>query len=413
MAFRIAAICTQYFPYSHADVVVTRWLEQVTHDVRLGFVPCTQIASLWVMQHPKGDDASGLALRMPADYNLSPNRAEQGFPRYDISQGVARKYGVPIYSTIHEALTLGTGQLAVDAVILIGEHGDFPENDYGQTLYPRKELFDEIVSSFQKLGKVVPMFLDKHLSWNMAWAQEMVKTVKAMHIPFFSGSSVPIAGTLHELYLDGAEFDESMGLFYSGNEIYGIHSMEYLQSLVEKRKGSESGIKAIRTYEGDEVWAAMERGEWSHDLFDATLAAAVTAKSGDYKTNCANSPIKPAAIICEHLDGHKQIHVNLTGHIEELIAGVKLRSGEFRASTANMADLSNFVINFGHLDREIQKFFITQQSPVAIERALLTTMLVASYLHALKDHPGERVLTPHLEIAYQALPYRPVREIAV
>lgn len=407
MAFRIAAICTQYFPYSHADVVVTRWLEQVKHDVQLGFVPCTQIASLWVMQHPKEN------LQMPADYNLSPNRAEQGFPRFDISQPVARKYGVPIYKTIHEALTLGTGQLAVDAVILIGEHGDFPVNDYGQTLYPRKELFDEIVSSFKSLGKVVPMFCDKHLSWNMDWAQEMVQTIKAMHIPFFSGSSVPIAGTLHELYLDGLEFDESLGLFYSGNEIYGIHSMEYVQSIAEKRKGSERGIKAIRTYEGDAVWAAMDRGEWSRDLFEATLAAAVTAKSGDYKVNCANSDIKPAAIICEHLDGHKQVHINMTGHIEELIVGAKLNTGECRASTANMAELNDFVINFGHLDREIQKFFLTQQSPVAIERALLTTLLVATYLHALKDQPGQRVLTPHLEIPYQAQPYRPVRELPV
>jgi len=413
MAFRIAAICTQYFPYSHADVIVTRWLEQVKHDVRLGFVPCTQISSLWVMQHPVGDAASGLALHMPADYNVSPNRAEQGFPRFDISQAVARKYGVPIYKTIHEALTLGTGELAVDAVILVGEHGDFPSNDYGQKLYPRKELFDEIVGSFKKLGKVVPLFCDKHLSWNIEWAQEMVRTAKTMHIPFFGGSSVPISGTLHELYLDGQAFDESMGLFYSGDEIYGIHSMEYLQSLVEKRQGSESGIKAIRTYAGDEVWAAMERGEWSRDLFEATLAAAITAKSGDYKANCAASDTKPAAIICEHVDGHKQVHINMSGHIEELIAGVKLRTGECRASTANMADLNNFVINFGHLSREIQKFFLTQQSPIAVERMLLTTLMVASYLHALKDHPGERVLTPHLEIAYQALPYRPVREIDV
>jgi hypothetical protein len=75
-----------------------------------------------------------------------------------------------------------------------------------------------------------------------------------------------------------------------------------------------------------------------------------------------------------------------------------------------MADLRDFVINFGHLDREIQKFFLTQQSPIAVERLLLATTLAASFLHALKDAPGQRVLTPQLEIAYRALPYRPVRE---
>ena len=346
---------------------------------------------------------------MPPDYDVSPNRAVQTFECFDISQAVARKYGVPIFNTIYEALTLGTGALAVDAVLLIGEHGDFPDNEYGQKLYPRKALFDEVISCFQKLGAVVPLFCDKHLSWNIAWAEEMVHTAKAMNIPFFAGSSVPISGTLHELHLDGTDIAESMGLFYSGGEVYGIHSIEYMQSLAEKRMGGERGIKAIRAYTGNEVWAAMDRGEWSGDLFEATLAAAVTAAPGDYRANCARSTFGPQALVCEHVDGHKQTHINLDGHIEELIAGVKLRDGECRASTANMADLSNFVINFGHLSREIQKFFLTQQAPIAIERVLLATMLVASFMHALKDSPGQRVLTPHLELAYQALSYQPVR----
>lgn len=407
MAFRIAALCTQYFPYSHADVIVTRWLEQVKHDVVLGFVPGTQIASLWVMQqHPEGGQ------RMPADYDVSPNRAARDFTRYDISQAVANRYGVPMFSTIYEALTLGTGTLAVDAVILIGEHGDFPFNEYGQHLYPRKALFDEVAECFRKLGRVVPLFCDKHLSWNMDWAQEMVHTIQAMKIPFFSGSSVPISGTLHELFVDGADIAESMGLFYSGHEVYGIHSMEFVQSIAEKRAGGERGITAIRTYEGEAVWAALERGEWSRDLFEATLAAAITAKPGQYKDNCKQSQLATVAIVCEHADGHKQTHLCLDGHIEEFVCGVKLRNGECRASTANMSDLRNFVVNFGHLAREMQKFFLTQQSPVAIERLLLTTLLVASFVRALKDAPGQRILTPHLALPYQPYAYRPVRESA-
>ena len=404
MPFRIAAICTQYFPYSHADVIVTRWLEQVTNDVRLGFVPCTQIASLWVMQHPA---AGG---RVPTDYDVSPNRRVPKFyPECDISQAVARRYGVPIFSSIREALTLGTGALAVDAVLLIGEHGDFPTNDYGQKLYPRKELFDEIVAVLSELGVTVPVFNDKHLSWNGAWAQEMVDTAKRLGLPLFAGSSVPISGTRHELHLDGEDLAESLGLFYTGGEVYGIHSIEFLQSLIEKRKGGERGICAIRTYEGVDVWAAVDRGECSADLLAATLAAAVTAKPGSYRDNCAQSPLKPVMLVCEHVDGHKQVHLMLDGHIEEFVAGVKLRSGECRVSTANMGDLDDFVVNFAHLSREIQKFFLTRQAPIAIERVLLATKLVAAFVHALKDTPGQRVPTPELEIAYRALPFMPVR----
>jgi hypothetical protein len=52
------------------------------------------------------------------------------------------------------------------------------------------------------------------------------------------------------------------------------------------------------------------------------------------------------------------------------------------------------------LDREIQKFFLTGQSPVALERHLLTTLQVATWMHALKQL-GQRIATPQLQIAYQ------------
>ena len=42
-----------------------------------------------------------------------------------------------IYPTIAEALTLGGGKLAVDGVVLVGEHGNYPKNEKGQTKYPR------------------------------------------------------------------------------------------------------------------------------------------------------------------------------------------------------------------------------------------------------------------------------------
>ncbi|MCL4507188.1 MAG: hypothetical protein M1140_14385, partial [Chloroflexi bacterium] len=184
---------------------------------------------------------------------------------------------------------------------------------------------------------------------------------------------------------------------------------EFGRSLIEKRRGGESGIRAIRAYTGDAVWEAAERGEWSRELFAATLAAAVTAREGDLRRNCEQSALRPVALVCEHVDGHRQSHVMLDGHLQEFVAGVKLRSGECRVSTANMGGLENFVVNFAHLDREIQKFFLTRQPPIAIERVLLATMLIDTFMQALRDAPGQRIATPQLEVAYRGLPYLPVR----
>ena len=192
-----------------------------------------------------------------------------------------------------------------------------------------------------------------------------------------------------------------MGLFYLHPEVYGIHSIEYLQSIIEGRKGGESGIMSITAYTGDAVWEAMDKGLWSRDLFAFTLATAITAREGDYRQNCREQGRHPpVAFVMEHEDGHRSTQIMLEGHIQDFIAGVRLRGDPLlRAAPANLIGLNDFVRHFARLDREIQKFFLTRQSPVALERHLLTTLEVATWMHALKQ-PGQRMETPHLRIAY-------------
>ena len=59
-----------------------------------------------------------------------------------------------IYPTIAEALTLGGSKLAVDGVVLVGEHGNYPRNEKGQTQYPRYEFFEQIVKVFRDSGRI-------------------------------------------------------------------------------------------------------------------------------------------------------------------------------------------------------------------------------------------------------------------
>ncbi len=397
MAPKIAALCTTYYPWSHADVVVTRWLDPHPHDAVVGFRPQTHIASLFVAQMPQGDPP-------PAEWFTVPplGRVSKYDPSFDISHEVAARYDVPMFGSIREAMTMGTGALAVDAVLLIGEHGDYPLNAFGQKLYPRKEMWDEVVAVFRESGRVVPVFFDKHLSWNMDWAREIVQTARELHIPLFAGSSVPITGPKHDLYLPPSpEIVESLGLFYVGAETYGIHSMEFVQSLIERRKGGEHGIVAMTTYAGDAVWDAMANGAWSRDLFDATLAACPFKKPGDYRGHCAASGMLPVAMVAEHADGHKQTHVMLNGHIDVFAAGLRLRDDPKNYVTYCDDTTENvFVLNFAHLCREIDRFFVTGASPVPTARNLLTTLEVATFMHLLTESPGQRVATPWLGVSY-------------
>ena len=88
-----------------------------------------------------------------------------------------------MYPTIAEALRCGGDKLAVDAVLSIVEHGEYPRNEKGQILYPRYEFFKQIVDVFEKDGRAVPVYNDKHLSWSFEKAQVDGRRVQASALP--------------------------------------------------------------------------------------------------------------------------------------------------------------------------------------------------------------------------------------
>ena len=75
-------------------------------------------------------------------------------PEGDLSGERAREFGFTVYPTIAETLRCGGAKLAVDAVLIIGEHGNYPRNEKGQILYPRYEFFEQCVKVFEKDGRV-------------------------------------------------------------------------------------------------------------------------------------------------------------------------------------------------------------------------------------------------------------------
>ena len=134
----------------------------------------------------------------------------------------------------------------MDGVLLIAEHGDYPYNVKGQKLYPRYELFQKIVEVFRKSERSVPVFCDKHLSYDRQKAREMVAGARRVGFPLFAGSSLPVTWRRPELELPlGAPIAEALVASRGELEIYGIHALEALQCMVERRPGGEVGVKAV------------------------------------------------------------------------------------------------------------------------------------------------------------------------
>ena len=246
---KIAAITTTYFKYSHTQHIVDRFLEGYgwngTHHH-----PPMDLVSLYVDQI--------------GDRDLSKDRAKR-FP------------SMKIYPTIAEALTLGGSKLAVDGIVVVGEHGRYPRNEKGQTKYPRYEFFKEIFKVLRASGRAVPIFNDKHLSWNWDWAKEMYDTAKELGAPLMAGSSLAVTWRTPSIEMpSGARVHEALSICYGGVDSYDFHGLETIQCMVERRHGGESGVKSMQAYRGENFWKAYKEGVWPRNLAEAALCRSHT-----------------------------------------------------------------------------------------------------------------------------------------
>ena len=182
--------------------------------------------------------------------------------------------GFKIYPTIADALTLGTGKLAVDGVLLIGEHGNYPNNDKGQKLYPRYEFMQQVVDVYDKSGRAVPVFNDKHLSYDWDKAKWMYDQSRRLKFPMAAGSSCSVTFRRPELDFPlDAPFEDALSVGGGWVEDGGIfHNLEVLQCFTERRKGGETGVRAVEHLQGQAVWKAEADGHWSRHLLDAALS---------------------------------------------------------------------------------------------------------------------------------------------
>jgi hypothetical protein len=330
----------------------------------------------------------------------------------DLSRQRAEEFGFTLYPTIAETLRCGTDKLAVDAVLQIGEHGDYPLSDIGQKKYPRYEFFQQIVEVFRKDGRVVPLFNDKHLSWNFDWAKEMVDTTREMQIPFLSGSSLPVTWRMPDVDIPlGAELEEVLCVAYGPVDIYDVHALETIQCMAERRKGGETGVVAMHALRGPAVWEALEKGSWTAGgwnakLFEACLSRSQTLTQPEsfshrYPTTAQMQSFvkEPIAYRFEYADGLKATMLLMNGLVEDFTFAAKPRGKAMFLSTLFHLPPRPNVTYSAALMNKAEELFVTGKAPYPVERTLLTSGLVSAGMTSLAQ--GKRIETPHLAIAYQ------------
>ena len=351
--------------------------------------------------------AWGGAWRRP-DVDLVSLYVDQ-FPANDLSRARAGRFGVPMFPSIAEALTLGKSQLAVDGVVIIGEHGNYPKNEQGQTLYPRYKFFKEVVKVFESSGRAVPVFNDKHLSTDWKQCQEMVDDSHRLGFAFLAGSSLPVTWRLPAVDVPyGWPLAESVCVGYGGVDSYDFHGLETAQCMSERRDGGEVGIQSVEALCDAAMWERLAKLETTQRLLVAALCRSHNLPVVD---GYPSDPIgfewarrvfpKGFAYFIEHRDGFRTTLFMLP--ISDFnYAGLNAKTGEIVScqmylpmplSSATTADFFNPLVH--HIERMI----VDGRAPYPVERTLLTSGMTLAAVESL-HRGGEVVQTPEMAVKY-------------
>lgn len=367
-AKRVAVLCTTWFKGSHADVIVPRIVEGFIADGRMQSVDL-EVAALYLEQAgcSDGDDA--------------------GLP-------FLAQHNIPRASTVGEALGAGSPGINVDGVMIIGEHGDYELNEFGQQLYPRRRLFDSAIAAMVAGGRSVPIFNDKGLSYSATDANEMVSTARRLGAPLAAGSTVPLAWRVPR----GAEVPyeapvtEAVLIGWGPLERYGFHCLEGLQAAVERRHGGESGVTRVRCFDSlagkhaaadelipaDLVTAAFDALEIDEDARALALNSIQGVIQIDYTDG-----LRAHVVICE--EAVRQFAVACRG-ADEVIAYQMWLQGDPHG-------------HFSYLVKQFEHLVVSGRPAIPVERTQLTTSILDAAMRSWAT--GTEISAPELAITYR------------
>jgi hypothetical protein len=370
---RIACLATYWAaPNSHADWIITKLLDgywwQGAHTPSR-----VDIASVYIHQF---------------DTSL-------------LGQKICRTKNIPIYKTVGEAVTLGGTELAVDGVVIVGEHGDYPTDLKGHWLLPRWWIYQQVLKVFEASRRSVPVFNDKHLSYNWDDAKWMFDKSRELGFALTGGSSIPTYFREPEIELAiDTPLKNSIVIGGAADEGAIFHCIDVLQAFVERRKGGETGVKAVQSIRGPDTWKWVTSNAWASGLLDAVAKRFSVTPASLRESDRAN------ACIVDYNDGTRGAVISgrdvgwtfagdVEGQSEPAIISMLGWPGPFSQYHAANGQ-----------PHWITEMMVTKREPFNAERLLLSTGITNHYMESNWENGrysavGRRVETPFMNMRYR------------
>jgi hypothetical protein len=319
-----------------------------------------------------------------------------------LGQKVCKAKNIPIFKTVGEAVTLGGKELAVDGVVIVCEHGNYPTDLKGHWLLPRWWIYQQVIRVFEQSKRSVPIFNDKHLSYNWDDAKWMFDKSRELNFALSGGSSIPLYYRKPEIELAiDTPIRNSIVLGGTADEGAIFHCIDVLQAFVDRRRGGETGIKSVQSIRGPETWQWVERTPWASSLLEAVR------KNFDLKPGYFQEGRKPAVCIVEYNDGTNAAVIAGSG-VGWTYAGEI--EGQKDPTIISMlgwpGPISQYHAANAH-EHWITEMMLTRKEPFNAERLLLSTGIVNHYMDSNWENGrysaiGRRVETPYMNMRYRS-----------
>lgn len=371
---RIAILANVWSSNCHAHAIAAKFFTGFPTDDGV-LAPEVKVASIFIDQ-PKPDDEG---------HTLAAAR------------------GIPVYGTVAEALCLGGTNLAVDGVLYIGEHGDYPRSRMGVKMYPRLRILEQVFQVFDATGRSVPVFNDKHLAYSWLDAKWIYDRARELNVPMIAGSVIPLTWRKPALeHPLGAPITEAVAVGYGPLDAYGFHPLEGLQAMLERRQGGETGVASVQCLKGPAVFEAIAKGLVSTDLLDAAFSGASARRKPTLKEGDPN----PILVLVAYRDGTRA--ALLMSKYAGEYWGYAARTGGQVAGCEFVHAPKPAYAYFSYLGLNAQRLFVTGKPPWPVERTLLTSGILDTAFRSLTDS-GRALDTPFLDIHYAPAADAPIR----
>ena len=188
-----------------------------------------------------------------------------------------------------------------------------------------------------------------------------------------------------------------------------LHALEGLLPVIERRRGGEAGVRAVRFLEGKDLWRAGHKGLWSWPLLSSALSRSHTPQ-GDALLDARTQDLvglglvpklarNPRGWLVEHRDGLRSTLLVLDGVVADFNFAVRAQDGSIVSAQLFRAP-APAEHHFSRLAATMEDFFRTEKSPWPVERNLFIAGLLETFRQP-STRSGQRIETPALSISYQ------------